>query len=173
MNLYNSAVRNAARISFVWRVVLCLIFPPLAVFDKGCFSVLLVYFLTLAGCGTGLLLGWFIFSFVVGWIPASLVALLICAASNKTEPATEENGEDSAVETVPMQLTARDVLILIFRYLLCMVAPPLAVLDKGCGAFLYVLLFTLTGWLPGVILAFLICLKDKNYYARPVEGETK
>ena len=63
-----------------------------------------------------------------------------------------------------VKITGNDLLVLIFRYILCLVFPPLAVLDKGCGTVLLVLLFTLFGWLPGTILAFLICLKDKNYY---------
>jgi len=42
------------------RVLLCLFFPPLAVLDKGCGSVLLVSILTLAG-----------------WIPGVLAAVLL------------------------------------------------------------------------------------------------
>ncbi len=63
-----------------------------------------------------------------------------------------------------VRISGSDVLVLIIRYILCLVFPPLAVFDKGCGTVLLVLLFTLVGWLPGTILAFLICLKDKNYY---------
>lgn len=63
-----------------------------------------------------------------------------------------------------VKITANDFFILLIRYLLCLIFPPLAVFDKGCGIILLVLLFTLFGWLPGTILAFLICLKDKNYY---------
>ncbi len=43
-----------------WRVILCIIFPPLAVADKGCGSVLLVFILTLCG-----------------WIPGVIAALII------------------------------------------------------------------------------------------------
>ena len=56
--------------------------------------------------------------------------------------------------------------VLLLRYILCIIFPPLAVLDKGCGTVLLVLLFTLFGWLLGTILAFLLCIKDKNYYRK-------
>ena len=65
-----------------------------------------------------------------------------------------------------IEVTGRDFLILLVRYLLCLVFPPLAVFDKGCGTILLVFFFTLIGWLPGTILAFLICLKDKNYFQK-------
>ena len=41
------------------------------------------------------------------------------------------------------------------RVLLCIIFPPLAVLDKGCGAVLLTLLLTLIGWVPGVIAAII------------------
>lgn len=44
----------------MWRVLLCILFPPLAVIDKGCGSVLIVFLLTLAG-----------------WIPGVLAALIV------------------------------------------------------------------------------------------------
>ena len=173
MSYYNAVMKGAGKISFFWRVVLCLLFPPLAVFDKGCFSLALVYILTVGGTGTGVLFGFFIFSFLVGWIPAGLVALLICAADLKNEKNQPDDGTVcSEDEGVPMQLSFRDLLILGFRYLLCILFPPLAVIDKGCGAFLLVILFTLSGWLPGVVLAFLICLKSNNYYRKnPADPE--
>ena len=43
-----------------WRVVLCIIFPPLAIADKGRGSFLLVFLLTLAG-----------------WVPGVIAALII------------------------------------------------------------------------------------------------
>ncbi len=46
-----------------------------------------------------------------------------------------------------------------FRVLICILFPPLAVLDKGCGSILIVLLLTLVGWVPGVIGALVICSK--------------
>jgi uncharacterized membrane protein YqaE (UPF0057 family) len=43
----------------------------------------------------------------------------------------------------------------IWRILLCLIFPPLAVLDKGCGAIVITTLLTLVGWIPGVIAALL------------------
>lgn len=43
------------------------------------------------------------------------------------------------------------------RVILCIIFPPLAVLDKGCGSILIVTLLTLIGWVPGVIAALVIC----------------
>lgn len=42
------------------RVILAIVFPPLAVIDQGCGSVLIVFLLTLAG-----------------WIPGVIAALII------------------------------------------------------------------------------------------------
>jgi uncharacterized membrane protein YqaE (UPF0057 family) len=42
------------------------------------------------------------------------------------------------------------------RILLAILLPPLAVLDKGCGAVLVVTLLTIMGWVPGVIGALVI-----------------
>lgn len=47
------------------RVLLAIIFPPLAVFDRGCGSVLIVFLLTL-----------------IGWVPGVIAALVIL---NKNE----------------------------------------------------------------------------------------
>jgi len=44
----------------VLRVILAILFPPLAVIDKGCGSVLIVFLLTLAG-----------------WVPGVIAALVI------------------------------------------------------------------------------------------------
>jgi len=41
------------------------------------------------------------------------------------------------------------------RAILCIIFPPLAVLDRGCGAILITLLLTSAGWIPGVIAAIL------------------
>jgi len=46
------------------------------------------------------------------------------------------------------------------RVLLCIIFPPLAVLDKGCGPLLLTALLTLVGWVPGVIAAILFCTQD-------------
>lgn len=47
------------------------------------------------------------------------------------------------------------------RVLLAILFPPLAVLGKGCGSFLIVLLLTFCGWVPGVIAA-LVILNNPN-----------
>lgn len=49
----------------------------------------------------------------------------------------------------------------LFRAVLCIVFPPLAVLDRGCGTIVIVTLLTLAGWVPGAIAALLL-----NYEAR-------
>jgi uncharacterized membrane protein YqaE (UPF0057 family) len=49
----------------IWRMALCIIFPPLAVFDKGLNSVLIVLILTL-----------------FGWIPGVIGAYIICNKTN-------------------------------------------------------------------------------------------
>ena len=36
----------------------------------------------------------------------------------------------------------------VFRVLLSILFPPLAVIDKGCGSFLIVLILTACGWCP-------------------------
>lgn len=43
-----------------------------------------------------------------------------------------------------------------FRALLCLIFPPLAVIDRGCGALLIVTILTLAAWLPGVLAALFI-----------------
>lgn len=43
------------------------------------------------------------------------------------------------------------------RVLVCILCPPLAVIDKGCGPFLLTLLLYACGWVPGVIAAIIFC----------------
>jgi uncharacterized membrane protein YqaE (UPF0057 family) len=43
-----------------------------------------------------------------------------------------------------------------WRVLVCVIFPPLAVLDKGCGSILIVTILTLVGWVPGVIGALVV-----------------
>ena len=50
----------------------------------------------------------------------------------------------------------------IFRVILSIIFPPLAVVDKGCGSFLIVTILTLVGWVPGVIGALVILNKDTD-----------
>lgn len=49
----------------------------------------------------------------------------------------------------------------IWRVLLSILFPPLAVLDKGCGSIVIVFILTCLGWIPGVIAA-LIILNNPN-----------
>lgn len=44
----------------------------------------------------------------------------------------------------------------LIRVILCIIFPPLAVYDKGCGSILITLLLTCIGWVPGVIAALVI-----------------
>ncbi|MEI6456693.1 MAG: YqaE/Pmp3 family membrane protein [bacterium] len=48
----------------------------------------------------------------------------------------------------------------LFRAIICIIFPPLAVLDRGCGAILLVFILTLCGWIPGVIAAIFFNMKD-------------
>ena len=49
------------------RILLSIIFPPLAVYDKGCGAIILVLILTL-----------------IGWLPGTIAALIICLSGRKT-----------------------------------------------------------------------------------------
>jgi uncharacterized membrane protein YqaE (UPF0057 family) len=49
-----------------------------------------------------------------------------------------------------------------FRAIICILFPPLAVIDRGCGTILIVFLLTLAGWVPGVIAALLLNYMAKN-----------
>ena len=42
------------------------------------------------------------------------------------------------------------------RALLCIILPPLAVLDRGCGTVVTVTLLPIAGWVPGAIAALLL-----------------
>jgi uncharacterized membrane protein YqaE (UPF0057 family) len=47
------------------------------------------------------------------------------------------------------------------RVILCIILPPLAVIDKGCGSIVIVTLLTLIGWVPGVLGALIILNRVK------------
>lgn len=55
----------------------------------------------------------------------------------------------------------------VIRFILCFIFPPLAVFDKGYGAILLVLLLTFFGWIPGTVVALVICLADKKKIGGP------
>jgi uncharacterized membrane protein YqaE (UPF0057 family) len=48
----------------------------------------------------------------------------------------------------------------IFRVILAIVFPPLAVIDRGCGSIVIVFILTLAGWIPGVLAALIILNKN-------------
>lgn len=48
----------------------------------------------------------------------------------------------------------------LFRVILSIIFPPLAVYDKGCGSIVIVFILTLAGWIPGVIGALVILNKE-------------
>jgi uncharacterized membrane protein YqaE (UPF0057 family) len=48
------------------------------------------------------------------------------------------------------------------RAILCIIFPPLAVLDRGCGTVLIVLALTIAGWIPGAVAALLINYQAAN-----------
>jgi len=47
------------------------------------------------------------------------------------------------------------------RAILCIILPPLAVIDKGCGTLLLVTVLTICGWVPGAIAALVVCTRSK------------
>ncbi len=48
------------------------------------------------------------------------------------------------------------------RAILCILLPPVAVADKGCGSFLIVCVLTVMGWVPGIIGAMVIVNSKKS-----------
>jgi uncharacterized membrane protein YqaE (UPF0057 family) len=50
----------------------------------------------------------------------------------------------------------------IWRVLVSILFPPIAVFDKGCGLIIIVFLLTLCGWVPGVIAALVILNNPKS-----------
>ncbi|MBN1285018.1 MAG: YqaE/Pmp3 family membrane protein [Anaerolineae bacterium] len=48
------------------------------------------------------------------------------------------------------------------RAILCILFPPFAVLDRGCGTVLIVFLLTLVGWVPGAIAALFLNAAAQN-----------
>lgn len=50
----------------------------------------------------------------------------------------------------------------IWRVILSIICPPLAVMDKGCGSIIIVFILSVCGWVPGVIAALVIINNPKN-----------
>ena len=48
------------------------------------------------------------------------------------------------------------------RAVVCIVFPPLAVIDRGCGTVLVVTALTAAGWVPGAIAALLLNYQAAN-----------
>ncbi|TVQ39468.1 MAG: YqaE/Pmp3 family membrane protein [Spirochaetaceae bacterium] len=48
------------------------------------------------------------------------------------------------------------------RVILCLLLPPLAVLDQRCGSVVLVTILTLMGWVPGAIAALVICSRSRR-----------
>jgi len=48
------------------------------------------------------------------------------------------------------------------RALLCILLPPLAVLDRGCGSVILVAFLTLCGWVPGIVGAMILCSRSED-----------
>ena len=57
-----------------------------------------------------------------------------------------------------MSLTLQNTVV---RVILCIIFPPLAVIDRGCGTMLLVFLLCFLGWLPATIVALILTLNDK------------
>ena len=60
----------------------------------------------------------------------------------------------------------------VFRVILSIIFPPLAVVDKGCGSFLIVTILTIAGWIPGVIGALVILNNDTKQPTYPTYPTT-
>ena len=52
------------------------------------------------------------------------------------------------------------------RALLCILLPPLAVIDRGCGTVIIVTLLTIAGWVPGAIAALILNAIHQEYDGR-------
>lgn len=59
------------------------------------------------------------------------------------------------------------------RALICLLLPPLAVLDKGCGAVLLTTVLWLCGWIPGTIAAIIFCSQNDGHSNNGNGGTTE
>lgn len=48
------------------------------------------------------------------------------------------------------------------RVALCIIFPPLAVIDRGCGTVIIVLALTIAGWVPGALAALYLNSQAAN-----------
>jgi uncharacterized membrane protein YqaE (UPF0057 family) len=49
------------------------------------------------------------------------------------------------------------------RAALCIIFPPLAVIDRGCGTFVIVLALTAAGWIPGALAALYLNSQQEQH----------
>lgn len=59
----------------------------------------------------------------------------------------------------------------VFQFILAIIFPPLAVMDRGCGSFLIVTVLTILGWIPGVLAALIITSSPKYKYQPPKQPD--
>lgn len=59
------------------------------------------------------------------------------------------------------------------KVLLCVIFPPLAVLDQGCGTVVIVTLLTIFGWLPGALAALFVCLNPSHRVVEVIQTPPK
>lgn len=64
-------------------------------------------------------------------------------------------------KALPLPTDFKQKFMSVFRVILSIIFPPLAVLDRGCGSVLIVFILTLVGWIPGVIAALIILNKNE------------
>jgi uncharacterized membrane protein YqaE (UPF0057 family) len=50
----------------------------------------------------------------------------------------------------------------LLRVIVCIVLPPAAVLDKGCGPIVLTTVLRLVGWVPGIIAAIIFCTRPAS-----------
>lgn len=59
----------------------------------------------------------------------------------------------------------------LMQILLCLVFPPLAVMNKGCGTLLLTTAATCLGWVPGCVAAAYFCWRDNKREAEERERQ--
>lgn len=47
----------------------------------------------------------------------------------------------------------------VLRTIVCILLPPAAVYDKGCGPIILTTVLWIAGWIPGVIAAMIFCTR--------------
>ena len=95
------------------RVLLSIIFPPLAVLDKGCGSILIVFILTIVGWVPGVIAAlvilsilFSVFKFFIGLLPAALIVALIIWLIAKFS-GNKKDSTDSGIHN-PVQPTSNN-----------------------------------------------------------------